>query len=211
MATLALAVADRLEEIDLDRVAREGARDAALAFRVMREARVIGPTATTQFTARIAPAVWVEYSHPGPWSVSLEPRATLYSDEHQLERLGRLVRPLEAAPFAELLNRRGDIQAIAVARTPGLAAVAKAGLVLSVATSAGEAVELPLIDADHIADALAERSSGDRLVQAVLLSDGRLVALSAVGVLAAAERVIALEEAAQIHIHAAVLRREAAL
>jgi hypothetical protein len=211
MATLALAVTDRLEDIDLDRVAREGARDAALAFRVMRETRVIGPTATSQFIARIAPAVWVEYGHPGPWSVSLEPRSAVYADNAQAELLGRMVRPLDAAPFAGLLRRRGDIQAIAVARTPGLAAVAKAGLVLSVATPGGEAVELPLIDAEHITEALAERSSDDRLAQAVLLSDGRIVAWSAGGVLAAAERVIALEEAAQIHIHAAVLRQERTL
>lgn len=36
-AEVALAVIDLLEDIDLERLVREGARDAALAFRVMRE------------------------------------------------------------------------------------------------------------------------------------------------------------------------------
>lgn len=189
---MALAVIDLLEDIDLERGVREGARDAGLAFRVMREARLIGPAATIQFTARIAPGIWADFSHPGPWSVSLEPRTVIFSDDFRSEFPGRAVRPLAQAPFPDVMAGRGDVGVIAVARTPGLAALAQAGLGLAVGS-----LDLRLGEANALAAG----------AQAVLLSDGRVVAVSGGGVLAAAERIIALEEAAQVQIHAAVLRQ----
>lgn len=95
-------------------------------------------------------------------------------------------RPLANASFVDVMSRRGDLDAIAVARTPGLAAFAKAGLSLS-ATLPGRADETLHLRLGGV-NALADGA------QAVLLSDGRVV-VGGGGVLAAAEVVIALEEA----------------
>jgi hypothetical protein len=200
--SMLMAIGDLLEDIDLESLARETAREAARVFRAMRDARVTGAAPAMQIVARLGPAAWTELHHPGPWSVSLEPRATIFAEGAAPQAPGLAIRPAAGSAFAALFRDRPDVQALIVTRTPGLAAAAQAGVRLT---------DLPPLRQSRLDDpaaAVLAVLAQDPTVQALLLADGRLVAWSEDGVLAAAERVMALEDAAQIRIQAAILRAD---
>lgn len=198
------------EEASFEARVRAASREAAVAFRVLRDARVMSPVSQLRFLARIGPADLVELSHPGPWSVSLEPRVRLFTDAPAGGSFS--VRDLAAAPFADAFRSRGDLQALALLSSPYLSIVAAGGegLDLTHPPAAGRSAARRLALAEgSAADQFARTPAADPAARAVLLRHGELLAWSDEGLLALAEWLMALEEAARLAVEGAAYRAAA--
>lgn len=112
---------DALEFVIANRMA------AAKAFRVLRDARTLTVEADAEFAVR-APegGLLGRFAHPGAWAVTLEPQvAVVDATGAWLSGDRRLAQG--AAPLLALFERRPQINVLARARTPHLAAWAATG------------------------------------------------------------------------------------
>lgn len=182
------------DEASLEEQVRAVARQAGLAFRVLRDARVLSPVSQLRFLARVGDGDIAELAHPGPWSASLEPRVRLFPHGDP------------AAPFAGAFAADRALQALAILSSPYLAAVAAAGRDLDLShppAAARTRVRRLVVTDGQAAAPLPPHDAGAR---AVLLSHGELLAWSDVGVLDLAEWLTALEETARLVVEAAAYR-----
>lgn len=157
--------------------------EAAKAFRVFRDAGVLSSIHRPEFVVRLHghDAVAV-YTHPGLWSVSLEPLVSVADLD------GRLLSGPPAGEAARdllpLLTRYSDVNVVLLAATPHLSAWARGGL--------------ELLDG---AERLRVRSGDIELAPfegAVLRPEGQAVLWSSGGVPDVSERLLRLDEVARI-------------
>jgi hypothetical protein len=187
---------------------RETRLDAARAFRVLRDHGQIDFAAELDFIVR-APgdSGLARFGHPGPWSVSLEPKVTLIGPQGHLLAGARVAQaPIEE--YLDLFERKKDLNAIVRLHGTHLDAWSRGGLDLPF-------VHMPLVRSElRQGVRLYEHGSAvaalgpaieDNFAGVAHIQGGAV--LAGESVLSLAELVLRIEKAAQVELLSELWRR----
>lgn len=171
--------------------------EAAKAFRVLRDTRCLDAAGKLEFIARIPGRdLLAHFTHPGLWSVTLEPRVNVIDLE-------------ASAPGGEVFRRRADVASLARFSAPHLDAWARTGEDFPFKhcpVGGGRGLKTYDTDDEENVASTAASENYDGVLQrfggAVLWSQGNIPAL--------AELILLVEQAARVELLAAPLSRASA-
>ena len=186
-------------------------KDARKAFRVLRETRIISPSGTLSFTARIpAEEKLVNLGYTGPWGDDLDEVETSVVGFDGKSYWGKA--PLGGeGRYTKLFVQHKDVQAISHVHAPYLGAYAQVHSTLPLLYVPNRryrfTAELPVyIDRRQAeVDFIVETVNRDNEVPGIVEANGGSTIWSKKGILDLANTILFLEEGAQFQVLAAAL------
>jgi len=191
--------------------ARSAARDAAIAFRGLRDTHTISPSGTVNFVERVpGEEAVVSIGYPGPFKPDAEPEPTIYAlDGSVLE--GPANANLGGGRYLPVFREHADITTVSHVHTPYLGAWSQSHRSLPIRYVPVQrwtrARELPIYidrrqgEAQFILDVLAHEPG----TPAILEANGGSTAWGRKGLLHLANYIILLEEGARLQAIAETL------